>query len=81
MLLDVLENLDDRVDIVIGEDGVGATLIGVGRLEEPTRVHDAVRGQLVDDQLDEAHLVHRERGVVEIVAECVLGGGAVEADQ
>lgn len=80
MGLHVVQNLDDDVDVRVGEEEVraGRGVVGVGRLEQPPGVHHPVRGQLLDDQRDETRLLDGELRAVEVVAEC-LGRGAAWA--
>ena len=61
--LRVAEDVDDDFDIV-REDHVDMAVVGVGRLEDPGRLHDPVGGELVDDQGHEAHLIDGELRLV-----------------
>ena len=79
----MLQSVDDDLDVGVGEEvvGAGGGVVGVGRLEEAGRLHDAVLGEFVDDEVDESDLVGGEPGAVEVVLEGLDGGGAVEADE
>src|SRR5262245_7516447 len=50
---DGVEDLDDAIDISFCEDrfGTGGGVIGVGRFVESRCVHNAVRGEFIDDQV------------------------------
>jgi hypothetical protein len=62
----VVEGADDDLDVGVGDEvvGAGGGVVGVRRLEEAAWLHDAVLGELVDDEVDEADLIGGERGAV-----------------
>ena len=81
-----MEATDDReelVEVIVYEDGLGSFggESGEGRVVDAAGVDGAVLGEVVDHHLDETDLVDVVAFVVEELGECVLGGGAVEADE
>lgn len=79
------EGGEDGVDygFFAGEEGVRAAGVQVaeGRLVEGGGVHDAARGEMVDDEFDEADLRRGEAAIGEELREGRLRRRAVHADQ
>ena len=71
MTADLVQDGDDVVHLLLGEQHVRALRCEVGerRLVEPGDLHDAVGGEVFDDELDEPQLVRGERRIGQVAVE------------
>ena len=82
-VVEMAHDVEEFVDIILGEDGFGALGgdTGEGRVVDAAGFDRAVFGEVVDNQVDEGDLVGAVALVVEELVERSLGCGSVETDE
>src|SRR5260221_14177629 len=82
-LADLLQDRDQFVHLRLTKHAFGSSRVDVRerRFVEARGIHDAVFGEVVDDQGDELDLMRGRRPARQELPECLLGGLAVHPDE